>query len=112
MTERSIKSYVRKCVDREVSDRLKEIRDELKLPPPQRKFLTLREAVEFKGGNYNTIKDRPNRQPKGGRPDMLLFGKKVWKASTIMQWSQVGDHNQSDYLKACELGRNSQVKFS
>lgn len=112
MTERSIKSYVRKCVDLELNNALAALRADLNLPPPRRKYLTLKEAVEFKGGNYNTIKDRPKRQPRGGKPDMLLFGRKVWKARTVEQWSQVGDHNLSDYLEACGLETGSLVKFS
>lgn len=112
MTERALKAYVRVCVDRRVCDELANLKKELKLKPPGRRLMTLREAVDYKGGSFNTIKDRPKRQPRGGKPDMMLLGKKTWKASSVSVWAAIHDGNLEEYLRACEVGQESKIEFS
>lgn len=112
MTDRAIKAYVRRCVDRKVCDEIAQLRKDLKLPPPSRRLLNLREAVEYKGGSFNTVKNRLKRQPKGGKADVLYFGSKYWWSRSVMQWADITDNNLNDYLSACESGQVDRVRFS
>ena len=49
-------------------------------------YYTLRQACEYAGLKYNTVKDNPSKQPNGGKADRKVGPKRQWKHETITAW--------------------------
>jgi len=64
----------------------------------KRVWWTLPDAAELKGVAEGTLRARPDYQPKGGKPDAMMHGRRVWKHDTIMDWLEVHDGNRAEYL--------------
>jgi hypothetical protein len=49
-------------------------------------WYNLRAACELKGATYNTVKSHPELQPKKGRADGTIGGRRVWSRATVEKW--------------------------
>ena len=63
-----------------------------------RAWWTLQDAAQLKGVSWSTLRAKPEYQPRGGRPDAVMHGRRVWRHSTIMAWLEIHDGNREQYL--------------
>lgn len=67
----------------------------------RQRWYNLKDACEYKGVTYGTVKCDSYRQPLGGRPDALINGRKMWKSESIEEWLDITDENIEEYIARC-----------
>lgn len=62
-------------------------------------WLSLKEAAELKGINYNTLLNKKELQPNCGFADARIGGRRKWSRETITDWLKMTDDElERDYL--------------
>lgn len=60
---------------------------------PNKIWFSLKEACELKNLNYKTSCNRTWLQPRKGKADSKIGGKKVWSRDTILGWVSLTDED-------------------
>ncbi len=58
---------------------------------PNKIWFSLKEACELKNLNYKTSCNKTYLQPRKGKADGTIGGKKVWSRDTILEWVSLTD---------------------
>ena len=78
----------------EVEARIKtELAELRKRVQPERAWYSLAEAAALKGVSASTLRARVWLQPRGGREDGILNGRRCWRAETIREWLDQTDQD-------------------
>jgi len=56
------------------------------------------------GGKFSTLKAKRYYQPKGGLPDAIVQGRKVWSRETVKEWVKLQDSDLPEYHKKYKTG--------
>lgn len=69
-------------------------------------WIDLKRACLMKGVSYNSLRHKENKWklPRGGIPDKIINGKKVWRPQTIKEWILLGDNELRARYKQEEDG--------
>ena len=79
----------------EQNDLLLSVVQDLMIP----EWLTIEEACKLKGVNLNTVRNSIFFQPRCGRVDDYMHGRKVWHKTTVIEWFSVTDSNRDQYIE-------------
>ncbi|MCL2792693.1 MAG: hypothetical protein FWD87_06345 [Spirochaetaceae bacterium] len=73
-------------------------------------WVTLEDACKRKGVNINTARNSIFYQPRCGRADEHMHGRKVWHKTTILEWFSITDNNREQYIEKI-LGSEYVIKY-
>lgn len=69
------------------------------------KYYDLETCFKLRGaGSWNTFKCKRYYQPKGGIPDTMVQGRKVWEKETVKEWLMQTDETLPEYHKKYKTG--------
>jgi hypothetical protein len=56
-------------------------------------WFNLKDACQWKGVKYNTVKSKFKLQPNQGIPDGIVSGRRMWKRETVLRWLSLTDED-------------------
>lgn len=54
-------------------------------------WFDLKQACAMKGINYNTVVSKAGLQPRHGKADAVIAGRRRWRRETIIDWLEMTD---------------------
>jgi hypothetical protein len=64
-------------------------------------WINLPSACKLKGIPFGTVKTNPDKMPNGGWPEGMNGKVRLFRRETVLEWLDVTDTNQSEYLARC-----------